>query len=243
MHVEVRGDGPTVVMIPSLGRSGADFAHLGSRVADAGFRTAAIDPRGVGDSTGPLDELTLHDLAADVAAVIDELGAPAHLVGHAFGQRVARCVASDHPDKVITVTILAAGGLIEPSEEVRRSLLSCFDTSLPATERLEHARRAFFAEGNDPTPFQHGWWPAAARSQSAAVRATPREDWWLGGTAPFLVIQGLEDVTAPPANGRAFVEEAGGRARLVELPNAGHALLPEQPDSIADHVISFVATA
>jgi pimeloyl-ACP methyl ester carboxylesterase len=243
IHVTVRGEGPSVVLIASLGRGAADFDDLGSRLASAGFRAAAIDPRGVGESTGTLDGLTLHDLADDVAAVIDAVGAPAHLVGHAFGQRVARCTAADHPDKVKTVTALASGGLVEPSEDVRRSLFSCFDMNLTAEERLEHARRAFFAEGNDPSPFQDGWWPAAARSQGAAVRATPREDWWLAGSAPLLIIQGLEDVTAPPENGRLLADEAGSRATLVELEHAGHALLPERPDSIADHVISFISSA
>src|SRR4051794_41945040 len=71
--------------------------------------------RGVGGSRGSLDGATLHDLAGDVAGVIKAIGCgPAHLVGHAFGNRIARCLAVDQPSLVRSVTLLAAGGLIAP---------------------------------------------------------------------------------------------------------------------------------
>src|SRR5438477_3312757 len=71
--------------------------------------------RGVGGSCGSLDGATLHDLASDVAGVIKAIGCgPAHLVGHAFGNRIARCLAVDQPPLVRSVTLLAAGGLIAP---------------------------------------------------------------------------------------------------------------------------------
>jgi pimeloyl-ACP methyl ester carboxylesterase len=38
-----------------------------------------------------------------------------HLVGHAFCNRIARCLAVDQPPLVRSVTLLAAGGLIGPS--------------------------------------------------------------------------------------------------------------------------------
>jgi pimeloyl-ACP methyl ester carboxylesterase len=43
-----------------------------------------------------------------------------------------------------------------------------------------------------------------------------------------------------PANGRALKAELGSRAKLVELPNAGHALLFEQPDRVTAEVLAFV---
>src|SRR4051794_41857316 len=69
--------------------------------------------RGVGGSRGSLDGATLHDLAGDVAGVIKAIGCgPAHLVGHAFGNRIARCLAVDQPPLVRSVTLLAAGGVL-----------------------------------------------------------------------------------------------------------------------------------
>src|SRR3954464_3065860 len=72
--------------------------------------------RGVGGNRGSPDGATLHDLAGDVAGVIKAIGCgPAHLVGHAFGNRIARCLAVDQPPLGRSVTLLAAGGLIAPA--------------------------------------------------------------------------------------------------------------------------------
>ncbi len=64
-----------------------------------------------------------------------------------------------------------------------------------------------------------------------------------GRIGPILVIQGLQDRTAPPENGRLLQGESPDRVRLIEIEGAGHALLPEQPDVIATHVIDFLRGA
>ena len=79
-----------------------------------------------------------------------------------------------------------------------------------------------------------------AAAHLAASHATPHEEWWAAGTAPLLVVQGLDDGLALPANGRALREAFGDRVQLVELANAGHALLPEQPEAIANAVVAFL---
>ena len=121
VEFHVHGDGPVVVMIPSLGRRAGDFTDLAEKLAAAGYPAACIGPRGVGNSVGPMENLTLHDLAADAAAVIEELagGSPVVVFGHAFGQRVCRMLAADRPDLVSAVIMLAAGGKVPPSEAIR----------------------------------------------------------------------------------------------------------------------------
>src|SRR5690606_19493524 len=116
--VTLRGSGPLVVLLPSLGRGASDFDDLATRLADAGYTAAAIDPRGAGESCGAAYGLTLHHYAADVAAVIEACGdGPAHVVGHAFGNRVARCLAADRPVLVRSVTLIASGGMTPPDPE------------------------------------------------------------------------------------------------------------------------------
>jgi pimeloyl-ACP methyl ester carboxylesterase len=63
-------DGPLIVMLPSGGRGAGDFSLLANELANAGWQTAAVNPRGAGNSTGPLENLTLHDYARDVSEVI-----------------------------------------------------------------------------------------------------------------------------------------------------------------------------
>ncbi|MCH8815243.1 MAG: alpha/beta hydrolase [Chloroflexi bacterium] len=234
--------GETVVLLPSLGRSGSDFENLGSALVEAGFRAVAVDQRGVDDSTGPVDSITLHVLAADVASLIESLDCePAHVVGHAFGNRVARCLATDRQELVRSVSLLAAGGMVEPSAEIREALRRCFQLELPDAERLEAIQAAFFAPENEAAVWRDGWWPGGAAIQGKANLATPLEDWWEAGSAPLLVVQGLDDATAPVANGYALKEQLGDRVELVDIADAGHALLPEQPEEIAEAVLGFLA--
>ena len=77
---------------------------------------------------------------------------------------------------------------------------------------------------------------AAGRPENLGLEA-----WWNGGTAPMLLVQGLDDRMAPPGNGRALKDEFGERVDLVEIPNAGHMLLLEQPQAVVDAVLSFVS--
>jgi len=240
--VTIRGTGPLVVLVPSLGRGGADFDDLATRLAAAGYEAAAIDPRGVGDSTGPMEGVTLADYAADVASVARALSPkPAVLVGHAFGNRVARATAAAHPGDVSALVLLAAGGQVAPAPDVSKALRDVFDTALSPDQHLAAVQKAFFAPGADPTVWLSGWYPAVMRAQGAALRATGTETWVGAGQADILVVQAEDDLVAPPANAEALAKAYPDRVKVVLLPHAGHAMLPEQPKAIADIVIGFLS--
>lgn len=239
--VRVRGTGPLVVLLPSLGRGGADFDDLAGRLAKAGWTAAAIDPRGVGDSVGAMREVTLWDYADDVAAVIAALTPePAVLVGHAFGNRVVRATAARHPQAVAALILLAAGGQVAPAPEHAEALAEVFDVTLSAEAHRQAVRTAFFAPGHDPDVWLDGWRPDVRGAQSAAGQATPPGDWIGAGRAPMLIVQGADDVIAPPANAAAMAKAYPDRVETVTLADAGHAMLPEQPQAIARIVIDYL---
>jgi len=75
--------------------------------------------------------------------------------------------------------------------------------------------------------------------QGMAVRATDVDSFYLGGDAPGLIIQGLNDVIAPPQNSINLVSRRPN-SKLVNLENCGHAMLPEQPQRIGDEVVDFL---
>jgi len=237
----VEGTGPVVLMIPSLGRAAPDFDDLSRRLVAAGFTSVRPDPRGIGRGTGPMDDLTLHDLAADAALVIQALGGqPVIVVGHAFGQRVGRTLAADRPELVTAMAMIAAGGKAPMKPGAAEALLGCFRLDRPDAERLADVAFAFFAPGNDASVWLGGWYPDVATAQVAASRATPVDGWWhAGSSTPLLVIQGLQDTVAPPENGRMMKAELGDRVELLDIDGAGHALLPEQPEKIAAAIIAF----
>jgi len=237
----VEGTGPAVLMIPSLGRGASDFLDLSRRLVAAGFTAVRPDPRGIGGSSGTMEGLTLHDLAGDAASVIEALGGqPVVVVGHAFGQRVGRTLAADRPDLVRAMAMVAAGGKAPMKPGAQEALQGCFRLDRPEGERMKDVKFAFFAPGNDASVWRDGWYPSAATAQVAAARATPVAGWWHAGSrTPLLVIQGLQDTVAPPENGRMMKAELGDRVELVDIDGAGHALLPEQPEKIAEAIIAF----
>lgn len=210
------GDGPSVILLPGRGGEGPEqYERLGPALAEAGFRALAINPRGVGRSTGALHALSLHDLARDVACVIDATGGPAHLVGRAFGNRVARCTAMDFPARVKSLALLAAGGLVPPRAN-------------PPPRMRKRPRR------------QLQYWREAGLAHEHAARSTPLADWWSGGNAPMLVVQGLDDHIAVPENGRRLAADYPERVRLHEIPDTGHGVLFERPDEVIAAILAFI---
>jgi pimeloyl-ACP methyl ester carboxylesterase len=244
LEVLIEGAGPNVVMVPSAMRGAEDFAVLQAALTDAGYRTLAVNPRGAGRSTGGLDNLTLRDVADDLAFVIAErCSGPAHLVGHALGNILVRATASYRPEVAATVTVMPCGGhdlLTHPvAPEVIEAVGRCHDHTLPTSDRLAALELAFFAPGNDAAVWLNGWWPAAGGVAAALGRTDP-EEWWRAGTVPILIIQPLDDAMAAPEVGRQAAAALGGRATYREVPHCGHAILPEQPDAIAYHLVEFL---
>jgi pimeloyl-ACP methyl ester carboxylesterase len=243
-EVLVEGSGPDVVLVPSAMRGAKDFAMLQAALTKAGYRSLAMHPRCAGRSKGPLVGLTLRDIADDIAFVANELaGGKAHLVGHALGNIGVRAAASFRPEVAHTVSVMPCGGhnlgANPVSEAVIAAMPRCHDESLPREERLAALHAAFFAPGNDPSVWLTDWWPRSAGIAHAIGTVDP-ELWWRGGDRPILVIQPLNDAMASNEAGRATAAALGSRCTYVEVDNCGHAILPEQPEAIARHVIAFL---
>ena len=235
------GRGPLIVMLPSRGRDSEDFDDVASRLAKAGYRVLRPQPRGAGRSTGPLDNIRLQDLARDVAHVIArEQAGPAVIAGHAFGNWVARMTATDHPALVRGIVLVAAAAKTYP-DELRAVVQQAADTSLPDELRLAALRKGFFHPAHDASVWLHGWAPAANKAQSVAVSATKQAEYWQAGTVPMLDLVPDHDPFKPKDKWNESREEFGGRVSVVVIPNASHALIPEQPGAVVDAIVAWIA--
>jgi pimeloyl-ACP methyl ester carboxylesterase len=236
------GSGTPVVLLANAGCSTRYFDALARVLAAGGLQAIGVNMRGVGESRGSLDGTTVHDLAADVAGVLDAVGCgPAHLVGHAFGNRIARCLAVDRPSLVRSVTLLAAGGLIGPPTPLGTSFRNATQVKMNGSDCVTVLGARWLSPASDPKILAEvECWPAVVLAHFATGRGMALEDWWGAGTAPLLVIQGLDDEAAPPGNGHALREQFGDRVRLIDLRRAGHFMLLEQPDAVIRAVAEFV---
>ena len=146
----VEGQGPAVVLLPSLARDSEDYDAVADGLVRNGLRVLRPQPRGIGRSSGPLEDITLHDFARDVAEVIRQLGGGrAVVVGHAYGNWVARMTAVDHPALVRGVAIAAAASK-QYDLSLRAEIDKAGDPALPEAVRLAALRKAFFAPAQRP---------------------------------------------------------------------------------------------
>ncbi len=245
IEVIAEGSGPAIILLPSLGRDSEEFDPVAERLAAAGFRVLRPQPRGYGRSVGPMQNLTLHDLARDIAAVIQnenakhQSKAPAILAGHAFGHFVAKMTAVDFP-KLVRAVILIGAAQKQPNPEVQKSVSIATDPTQPEAERLKHLKLVFFAPGNDPKPWLTGFHANVRQAEMIARDATPQREYWSAGSAPILDIQGASDPYRPRSSSNELVEEFGARrVSVVIIPHAAHAVIVEQPRLVADAIIKY----
>jgi pimeloyl-ACP methyl ester carboxylesterase len=243
LELELYGEvGHSVVLLPGAGGGIRGFREIGNELSNFGYKVAAMNYRGAGESTGVLNPLTMHDLAGDVAAVIEYLGAPALVLGWAFGNRVARCTASDFPDLVEKLILVCAGGQVEPDPKVYQRLWQSYDRSLTDEVRKSAVQETLFAPGNEvPEWFFDSRSKEAADASRLALQSTPPIEWQPGGDKPMLVIQGAYDKVAVPENAEILRRNWPDRVKVEIVENAGHAVLIERPREVAEIIKKYLS--
>ena len=132
-----------------------------SMLIEAGYAVLLPEPRGIGASRGPMQGITLHDLAADVAALLQRwINGPATIIGHAFGNRIARTLAADRPELVSAVVLLSSSGKVQPTPEIAEAIRLAQGVDTPRDVRRTTVQQAWFAPGGDVTP---GWMAGPSR--------------------------------------------------------------------------------
>jgi len=241
LEVFAQGKGRTMVLLPSLGRGAEDFEPMADVLEQEGFRILRPQPRGIGSSTASPVYADLHDCANDIAAVIEADGnGPAIMVGHAFGNRVSRLLATIRPDLVTGVVLVAANvGHAPSSPKVREAIRNSANPALPSDVRLEALRFAFFAPGNDAAPWLENWHPDVLAAQRFAGDQTPRNEDYASGHAPVLYMQPSHDPLAHADDAVEYKAALGDRLTVVKIPNSSHAAIAEQPDFIAREIAAW----
>ncbi|MEF3114063.1 alpha/beta hydrolase [Streptomyces chrestomyceticus] len=246
-------------------------------LAAHGFAVARYDQRDGGESThlpptatrNPISALfkkrgeayTAEDMADDAVAVMDALDWPsAHLLGVSLGGAVAQRVALRHPDRVRTLTTMAAvpgdAAGLRALQYVRLRTLAKFaglkfpDTSegniaagATVTRLLASPKRPF----DEPAARE-----AAARNLDSGVHDQQAQSRQIGAqwhgqkisaiTRPTLVLHGEDDPLIKPRAGKAIASRVPG-SRLVPLPEVGHEIPESAWKRVAAEVRALADTA
>jgi pimeloyl-ACP methyl ester carboxylesterase len=100
-------DGPLVVALPGMGDLRSQYRHLAPRLTERGYRVAALDLRGHGESSAALRPFTPEAVGADALALIEHLGADrAALMGSSATAASAVWAAAEAPERVSGLVLL-----------------------------------------------------------------------------------------------------------------------------------------
>lgn len=240
----------TIVLSHALGQDHSMWDAVANQLARY-HRVITPDTRGHGRSEIPQGPLTLAELAADAARVIDELteGGPVIWVGLSMGGMIGQELALQHPDKVKALVLANTTSAYPESgrQAVTERIATVQSQGLGAIATATMGR--FFSDS-----FRQQQAAAVARHQrlfeatdpegytacSAAIREidlTAR----LGEIGvPTLVIAGSEDQGTPTPMLETIAQGIPG-AHLVTLQGAAHLSAAEQPEAFSEAVAEFIA--
>ena len=245
-------DGLPMILIPGSGMQMVGWPEdLCTALVDRGFYVVRMDNRDSGLSTWLTQydgrrgrAYTIRDMADDVIAVADALGASSvHLVGPSLGATIAQVAAIHHADRIASLTLLSAvsgaklrlarpriGTIIKMMRLMRRHPQ---DADAAGRQWVELMRLV----GSPDHPVDEVHWYAAGKL--AYERGSyPRGDMrhtraFMGArdlrrqlatlTVPTLVVQGEADPMMSWRAGKAVADAIPG-AKFLLLPGVGHEL-------------------
>lgn len=246
---DVAGRGPLVVGVPGMGDLRSNFRYLAPTLLEAGYRFAAMDLRGHGESAATFD--TYDDVAAgeDLLALIERLGGPAVIIGNSMGAGAAAWAAAQDPQAVAGLVLIGPFVRNAPTGFLK-ALLFRLALLRPwgAAAWLSYIPRLY--PGRPPADLQAhrarikeslrrpGHWEAfAATTHSSHAPAEARLD---EVRAPALVVMGDADPDfSDPRAEAAYVAERLSAESLI-VPGAGHYPHAEYPEVVAPVVVAFL---
>jgi pimeloyl-ACP methyl ester carboxylesterase len=246
---DVGGDGPLVVLVPGMGDLRATYRFVAPVLREAGYRVAATDLRGQGDSDAAFPTYGDNETAADIIALVEELGGPAVIVGNSMGAAAGVIMAAERPELV--------NGLVLVGPFVRNARINAMQRLLSrvamaplwaATVWKSYMPRLY--AGKRPADFEAyrdrvvaslrrpGY--AKAFSRITHTSHDPAEARLKDVMTPTLVVMGDRDPDFPDPKAEAawIAEVLHGEA--VVVPEAGHYPQSQQPDITANAVRGFL---
>ncbi|MFI5960233.1 alpha/beta fold hydrolase [Cryptosporangium sp. NPDC051539] len=257
---EVAGSGPLVVLAHGMGDSRESYRFVTPQLVAAGYRVAAVDLRGCGESSAVWPSYSRTDIAGDLVAVIRHLGGTAVLVGQSISGGSATIAAATAPELITGIVEIAPftrklsirlGDFRH--RDYRRGAFRLLGTGLLGSVKLWRSYRDSAFPGVRPVD-----WAADVERVDAMMREPGRMKAMqkMGRSAPTdaaaqlanvrcpaLIIEGTRDPdwVDPRAEGEAIVAEMpAGLARLELIEGAGHYPHTQYPDQTAALILTFL---
>jgi pimeloyl-ACP methyl ester carboxylesterase len=241
VSVTDEGAGPVVVALHGYPGSLRDFRYLAS-VLSPSVRFVRVDMPGFGDAEGGGDTPSPAAHAALLLATLDALSLDrVVLLAHSMGGAVAVHAATEAPERIRGLVLLATPGLT-PHQHLRRIPVRPLARALrPAWARRLTApllrRTTKLAGFPSSVPLD-----AIHRSIDFAAVYDPQDHArrCRAVTQPCLVAYAADDVLVEPAIGEALGGALPNGPRIA-FPKGGHNIQKTQSVPLGEAVIAFVA--
>ena len=253
LYYEVDDHGAdTVALINGIAMTVQSWQSIRERLSAGGFRCLVHDCRGQLRSEKPIEgsySMAVH--AADLMSLLDELELErVHLIGTSYGSEVAMIFARDYPARVRSLCVIAG---VSEADDLLRAAIESWAIAADAGAIPFFRTMLPWAYSNDFLA-AHG---PRLREQELAMRKLPPEYFnafkrlaaaylQLDITAdltrivcPTLVISAELDLLKGPKFGRVIHENIVG-SEFVVIPGAGHAVVLEQPNRVAELCMNFL---
>jgi len=258
--IETTGAGQLVVLAHGMGDSRAAYRFVVPQLVAAGYRVAAMDLRGCGDSSAEWPDYSRTAIAGDLLAVIQHLGGPAVLVGHSISGGAATIAAAKDPTAVAGVVELAPftrAQAVRPADltvkRYRTAMTRLLLSNVLGSVRAWHRYLDLAFPGDKPEDWEDQLQrmdrelrePGRMKALQRMGRSAPKDAGAQLGNVrcPVLVVQGSldPDWADPRAEGEAIVAEMpDGLAELVVIDGAGHYPHTQHHDETAALILSFL---
>ena len=240
--VSFAGSGPLVLFLHGIRGNRRNWIHQIDYFGQHGFKAAAWDARGYGDSDDYDTPLNFRDhFVGDVLRAAEYFGArKMHLVGLSMGGRIARNFALRFPERLHSLTLVSTtpGFDALSADEVRRFVTERRASTPDTVRRLlgSRARKEALDELSDSlSRVREESYRKTLEASVAQDRGAPIENI----RVPTLVIAGDEDKVYPPRLARDVARRIPG-AELVMMRGAGHLPNLERPERFNEILLDFL---
>ncbi|MEV6427479.1 alpha/beta fold hydrolase [Nocardia sp. NPDC051463] len=251
-------DGPLVLFLHGGGQTRHSWKQTGAKLAAAGMRVVTLDARGHGDSQwAPQGDYRRETMVADLVSVLEQLGAPAVVVGASMGG-ITGLLTTAVPDGAAISALVLVDIVTRPEHDGVARVIDFlgkhrdgFDTVEQASdavaEYMPHRPRPKNSAGllrnlreRDGRWYWH-WDPDMLKDRVEDVTdmTEQMESAARALTIPVLLVRGMQsDVVS--AEGAATFQELVPHAELVEIGGAAHTAAGDDNDAFTDAVAKFV---
>jgi 3-oxoadipate enol-lactonase len=239
----------SIFLLHGLGVNASSWELQFPALTHAGFRIIAPDTRGFGQSTYGGKIHGINDLAYDVAQLIHFLDTkPAYIAGISLGGLISLQTVLDFPELMEKAILINAFAHLRPRKlDQWFYMLVRFIAvhTLGINVQAKYVSQRIF-----PDPHQEylriKFIEQISQSNPKVYRATMRVIAWYDVRnrlcevkIPTLIITGENDSTVSPAN-QQFLAQNIKNSRQVIIPNAGHAVTIDQPETINEEIVKFL---